>query len=204
MVVCARPANYAVDRMRRLIFCVVLGGAIGCGGPASHADDGGDDVADASIDSPKSRPCWLDTYTPAGSIKLGTGANQYIPMPDHIALEFGTQLGYDIPVHAEMMGLMPGNPIDTLDPANPHTRFHGFFVDTGDPVNPGRCGTSLGYKPAAGGAFDLVTGAAVIFDNSLTATDLMGRQVRVVVEIIDAAGNYATDEKIVTCDIPPM
>ena len=180
---------------------VLLSGAIGCGNNASTPDDAVD--ASILIDSPMSSPCWLDAHTPGGTVQLGTGTFQYTPMADHVALEFGTQLGFDIPVHAEMTGLLPGNPKDTLDPSNPRTRFHGFFVDTGESINPGRCGMRLAYVPAAGSAYDLLRGSAILFDVTLTEADLFGREVRVVVEVIDSNANYAMDEKIVICDPPP-
>ena len=185
---------------RIYVAIVLLSSVLGCGDDGPSTTPMPDSSTDVSIDAPMSAPCWFDTYTPAGTIALGTG-NDYVPMGDHVNLEYGSQNGFHIPVHARITGLAPGNPTDPLDEGNPRTRFHGFFVATGEPVNPGRCGIRLGYVPN-GGAFDLARGSAILFDTALTGVDLFGIQVRVVVEIIDASGNYAIDEKVVTCDPP--
>ena len=185
-------------------YVLLLGfvGLAACGhGSPNATGDGGDDGQ--PVDSRMSTPCWLDTYTPGGAVQLGTGATTFIAMPDNIELEYGTQNGFDIPVNAQMTGLMPGTPNDPLDPNNPRTRFHGYFVDTGVLANPGRCGVRLGYAPSTGGWYSMVHGSSVVFDPALTGKDLFGRQVRVVLEVIDGAGNYATTEKIVTCQPPP-
>jgi hypothetical protein len=175
--------------------------AVGCGDNIKLASDA---QQQPDVDAAKmSSPCWLDTYTPGGSVELGTGELQFTPMGDQVALEYGSQLGFDIPVNSRITGMLPGNPSDPLDPNNPRTRFHGYFMDTGAAINPGRCGIRLGYVPSSASTFDLVHGGAILFDTSLTGTDLFGRQVLVVLEVIDSAGNYATTQKVVTCEPPP-
>jgi hypothetical protein len=202
-----------------LVACVV---AVGCG------SGGGNAPHDSVPIDTAPQPCWLDTYTPGGSVELGTGIVQYMPMPDTIELEYGTQVvGYDMPVSAQITGLVPGNANDPTDPANPRTRFHGFFYDTPTacgpgntcatgqqcvsgnclvPVNAGKCGARLGYVPASGSTttYNLARSLAIPFDSSLKYADVQGRKILVVVEIIDSQGLYATAQKLVTCSAPMM
>jgi hypothetical protein len=191
----------------RLALSLVL--VLGCGDnhPAHGPDGGPHGTGDAASDGPPTTTaCWDDVYTPAGSATLGTGMLGFQPLPASIELEYGTQsVAFDLPVNAHMDGLYPGDPGNILDLSNPRTRFHGYFVDTGVLANPGRCGTRIGYLPARGGGpgFEMEIGAPLVFPESYTSTDLFNRQIHIVLEIIDAAGNYATDEGTVTMLQPP-
>jgi hypothetical protein len=176
-----------------------------CGDNASPI--GGDAATiDASIDAPPAGPCWpVDGTTTGGTIQLGGGEGDFVAMPDELPVVFGSQNGYHIPVNARMTGMVPGNQTNVLDPINPRTRFGAFFVDTGEPINGAKCPIRLAYKPASDGsaAFDLLVASAVLFEVGLPEDQIFERQVRVVVEIIDHDGTYATDEKVITCK-PPM
>ena len=154
---------------------------------------------------------------------LGTGVSTYEPMPDMVALEYGTQAaGYDLPVHAKISGLAPGNPLDALERGNPWTRFHVYCLDSSGscdatttctvpadcfggqcltPVNPGHCGSRIGYV-ASGSDYVLGHSLAMAFQNGLTQSDLQGKQVLVTVEVEDSAGHYAMDQKTVTLIAP--
>jgi hypothetical protein len=112
---------------------------------------------------------------------------------------------FDLAVNAQMTGLVPGNPLDVLDPSNPHTRFRGFFVDTGESVYPavGPCGVRLAYMPVDATTYTMVRGTPLPFDPIYTGTDLFGRQVHIILEIIDANMHYAIDERTVTLQPPP-
>lgn len=192
--------------MRGCRDCLALVLVLGCG----------DNTRLAPIDAAEPPPeadappyvCWYDPpYTPGGTIKLGTGAVTFEPMPDMPQLEPpGMQIpAFDLAVNAQITGLAPGNPNDPLDPGNPHTRFRGFFVDNGESVYPaiGPCGVRLGYVPAGSGTFTMARGTPLAFDPIYTGTDLFGRQVHIILEIIDANLNYAIDEKTVTLQPPP-
>ena len=140
------------------------------------------------------QPCWLDTYTPGGTVELGT-------MPDTVHIAIWGQGGYVIETHARITAMIPGNADDVLDPTDPRTRFNAYWVETGQPIFvPVRCATRLGYAPSSvAGSYDMAMGTAVPFDFGLSDADIVGKQVRVVVEVIDANGLYATAEKVVTC-----
>lgn len=189
-------SGHCAGLVRVLLGLGMAGGVIACHEGSTNGPHDGASAIDA-IDAPP-QPCWLDTYTPAGTVTLGTGATQYMPMPDMVPLEYGSQDGFDIPVNAQITGLLGGNPSNPLDPSNPRTRFHGFFTD-GSPINPGNCGIRIGYQ--ADGT--MAHGSAILFDTSLQMCDLFGLQVHIVVEIIDSAGHYATDQKDVICEPPP-
>jgi hypothetical protein len=174
---------------------VLLLGACGQGGGGA----GDAAVDDAPTDAPRG-PCWsTDGSQPRGTITLGTGQTTFMPMPDQQPLEYGPQGGFDIQVNAQMTGLLPGNPANILDPDNPRTRFRVFFVDTGESINRGVCPFRLAYVPAATpGTYVLQVGTAVQYEVCYGSQGIFGRQVKVVLEILDSDGGYATTEKIVT------
>jgi hypothetical protein len=173
---------------------VLLCSTIGCGHEARA-------VSDAAIAPLDAAPCWFDTYTLGGTVELGTGDVQaaFTPMPDSVPIIPTPQLGYAIMVDAQMTGMIPGNVNDLLDPSNPRTRFQAFFVDTGAQATSGHCGIRLAYRSSNGTDFELPEVTTLPFAIGVTESELVGRQLRVVVEIIDAASTYARDEKVITC-----
>lgn len=203
-----------------MIRWICLVALAGCGHNAATSDAGSGSGSDALI----SQPCWVDQHTPGGSVALGTGITDYVPMPDMVELEYGTQAaGYDLPVNSKIDGLVPGNPDDPLDPINPRTRFHVYFLDSSGtcdpmnsctapadclngacltPINPSHCGSRLGYI-ASGSDYVLGHALAMAFDNGLMQSDLQGKQVIVTVEVVDSVGNYSMDQKMVTLIAPP-
>jgi hypothetical protein len=173
-----------------------------CRGDEPGVEDGGPARDGPVADAGPRGPCWpVEGSTPRGSVVLGTGS-EFSPMPDELALVFGQQGGFHVEVHARMDGLVAGNRADIFDPINPRTRFRVFFVDTGEPIDPSVCPIRLAYEPVDGGGFDLVHGHAVQFSTSLGPEEVFGRDVRVVVEVLDSTGGYATDEKVITCVEP--
>jgi hypothetical protein len=174
-----------------------------CGNGGGNVDPDASDVIDTMVvDMPPPGPCWpVEGTTPSGVIQLGTGEDFFSPMPDDLPVVFGPQSGYHMPVHARVTGLVPGNPSDVLDPSNPRTRFRAFFVDTGEPVNPAVCPIRIPYEPS-GSDFDLISGTAILFEVGLPEAEIFGREIRIVVEVIDAQRAYATAEKVVTCRPP--
>lgn len=158
---------------------------------------------EVSMDAPG--PCWpvvTPAPTPGAAIRIGTGEMTYEPMPDEPRLVFGPQGGFHIVVHAQVTAIKPGDPANVLDGDNPRTRFRAFFVDTGLPINSIQCGFRVGYKPVADDVYELAASSAVLFDVGVPESQIFGRQVRVVADIIDVDNTYATDEKVVTCREP--
>jgi ferredoxin len=150
--------------------------------------------------------CWpLDRSMPKGSVELGTGLVTYKAMPDALELVYGLQGGFHFEVRARMRGLEPGDTIDVLSKLNPLTRFQA-FDDTGEPIEsnmkPNSCGATLGYPAAGDGDGFWFPPGQVRFPDGVT-TGIFDRQYRVVVEIIDAFGGYARDEKLVIAREPP-
>src|ERR1041384_5042298 len=97
----------------------------GCGGDAA--------ICTASAEPSR---CWPETaHRPQGSVVLGTGREAFEPMPEVLALEYGTQDGYDVAANVRMSGFAPGNPKNVLDPSNPRTRIRAFFADSDVPLN---------------------------------------------------------------------
>jgi hypothetical protein len=156
-------------------------------------------------EEPEDSACWPRQSSKAkGSIELGTGYDEYIPMPDAVDLVYGLQGGFHFEVRARMRGLEPGDTIDVLSKLNPLTRFQVFDA-AGNGINssiaPSSCGTALGYAPAKDGDGFTFPPGQVRFPDGVT-TGIFDKQYRVVVEIIDAFGGYATDEKLVIAREP--
>src|SRR5688572_30767067 len=124
---------------------VLMSTATGCGNDPGATGDASVDPDAAMIDAPRG-PCWpADGRTPRGTIELGIGETAFIPMPDEVYVEYGPQGGFHVPVHARVTSMMPGNPMDVLDPGNPRTRFGVTFLDTGVPITPSPCPLRLAY-----------------------------------------------------------
>lgn len=134
-----------------------------------------------------------------GQAMLGTGYSQFEPMPTNLPLEYGTQLGFDVVVNVQMRGLVPGNPNDIFDPTNPRTRILSYFVDDGRPLNKSaNCPFRTGFKAVDATTYEMSTGVALIFDTCWRAEHLIGRQIRIKLEMLDAMNGFTTDERVVT------
>lgn len=169
------------------------GGGGGSDADAGSSDDGDDDGGD-NCDWP------IDTATEAGSIELGTGTGSWQPMPEEIPFILGTQGGTYLVLHSRIKDLEPGNVENFLDPLNPMTRFSATLFD-GTVV--GRaCPSRLGYEPAGEGYYERKQYQNLEFLPFSLGEGAFDTVVKLKVEIIDAEGRYATDEKDVLCRAP--
>lgn len=156
-------------------------------------------------DDPDLPGCWpLRSSSPEGSIELGTGYDSYAPMPDELQLTYGSQGGFHFVVRARIRGLEPGDPVDVLSTRNPLTRFQA-FDETGAAIDsimtPDACGIVLGYAAASDGDGFIFPPGELRFPVGQT-TGIFDKQYRVVVEVIDIYGHYASDEKLVIARMP--
>lgn len=195
--------------MRRI--AVVLAAALfACG--EDHVS-GGPDASPDSVTSPGE--CWpLIDHVPKGSATLGTGWNDFEVMPDVVPIEYGTQDGYMMAAHVRMTGFDPGDPNDVFEPRNPRTRIRAFFEDPIQPDggHPARtshalnvyayCAFRTGYRPVGDGTYELSTGVPIIFDTCWRSDNVIGRRIRIELEILDDSGGYAKDVKVVTAGTP--
>jgi hypothetical protein len=148
--------------------------------------------------------CWPDIATfPRGTATLGTGRAAFEAVPDELPLEYGPQGGFDLVAHVRMTGFYPGNPDNLLDPANPRTRIRAFFADTNIPLDfNARCGGRTAYVPSAAGGYEYPAGVGVVFETCWRSDRLIGKRIRIELEIMDDCGGYATDTKTVTAAAP--
>ena len=122
-------------------------------------------------------------------------------MPDELQFIRGTQSGTFLIVHARIKDLDPGNVDDFLDSRNPMTRFSATLFD-GTVVGRG-CPSTQGYKASDDPGYFVRKS----FQNLEFLPFEVGRKafdttVKLKVEIIDADGKFATDEKDVFCAAP--
>jgi hypothetical protein len=163
----------------------------------SHASaDAGDDAPPAS--------CWPDDgTTPAGSAVLGTGTDAFEPMPAMLPLEFGSQQGFDLVANVTMNGLVPGDPSNVFATTNPRTRIRAYFADTNIPLNYySECPWTYGYAPTGDGSYVLPSGVDVIFETCWQSSNLIGKQVRIDLELVDSNDQYAHASTTVTLAAP--
>ncbi len=141
---------------------------------------------------------------PTGTATLGTGHGRFEAMPEMLPIEYGTQDGYNLVANVRMTGLAPGDPNAAFDFAgNPRTRIRAFFADTNVPLNfYSNCPFRLAYVPSAAGGYELREGIGIIFENCWRANRLIGRRIRIELELLDAAGGYATAVTTVTAAAP--
>jgi hypothetical protein len=162
---------------------------------------------DATVDAHIPGPCWpIDTTAPGGAVEVGTGVDEYQPMPDSLPLVYGEQMGYHITARSRIRGLNPGpRPPDVLNPQNPRTKFNAIALDTGEYITgaASSCPYRIYYDPAADGDGDTFPAYIEIrFDTALQLGDIVDKQYRVIVEVIDADGKYAKAEKVITATAP--
>jgi hypothetical protein len=161
-------------------------------------------VPDAEVDAFVPVECWPSSNTsPRGTVTLGTGEDNFALMPDELPVVWGEQAGFHMEVHARIAGLVPGNTKDLLDPSNPRTRFTIKWTDTDKQINNTHCPFRVPYKPSAtSGAYDMLVGVIVMYENCYKSTEIFDREVLVKVEVIDAQAGYASDEKRVMARPP--
>lgn len=192
-------------RLSHMRSCVIAACAIACGD--NRPITSGAQPPDASFDAPPvyTGPCWpVGTYTPTGSAMLGTGRDGFQAMPDTLPMEFGGQQGFMFITTVRMSGFAPGDPADVLSPYNPRTRIRAFFADTGVPLNRySRCPFRTGYIDSGNGTYELAEETAIVFETCWKSDNLIGKQFRIDLELVDYMGNtYATDSKVVTAAAP--
>jgi hypothetical protein len=189
-------------RSSRLLPLVAAALITGCGdddGPGGTDSDAAPVCAPLTDDD----ECFpIEASHPEGTVEIGTGIDEWRPMEEEERTTYGIQGGFHFDVHARMSGLAPGNPSNVLDDCNPKTRFRAFFEDGTHINSGGECPIRVGYAQEDGGDYVLSRPLAVLFDTCLVGDDIFGRRYRIVVEVIDSEGRYATDETMVTA-LPP-
>jgi hypothetical protein len=165
--------------------------------------DGG---SDASVDASMPGPCWpIEMTTPGGEVEVGTGVDAYQPMPDELPLVFGDQQGYHITARARIRGMNPGMVGDVLNQnkKNPGTKFWAIALADQAQIGVSPCPYRIFYEPAGDADGDVFPFYVEIrFDTSLQLADIVDKQYRVIVEVIDADGMYAKGEKVITAIAP--
>jgi hypothetical protein len=133
----------------------------------------------------------------AGEVEVGFGQTSFASIePDQeLTLYAGIQGGYHFFAHSRIQGLEPGDPQVTTNPGNPHTLFTAYDED-GERVDIHTCGTRIGYIGDTDQA-DLRSGRLLMIRRQI-AEELYGNRVRLVVEVFDSEGRYATHEAWVT------
>lgn len=136
-----------------------------------------------------------------GRAELGTGTVAWLPLAPEQELEViaGPQGGHHFIVHARIGDLLPGDPTMPGQLGNPITRFAA-FVDRGggeqqiDLMFPPY---RLGYGATGDGWYALASGRILQLDED-HVPGLVGQRVRLTVEVTDARGELARDERFVT------
>jgi hypothetical protein len=185
---------------------LVLVAVVGCKAHHGIGTDSGNPGGDAPSDSFVYSACWPATYTPSGSVQLGTGSTSFETMPSMLPLQYATQsAGYGFPVQARvsMSAFQPGDFSNPLDPNNPRTRFSASFADNGDVICTPSCDRHAYVpSPGGGGTYDMYFGGYIEFSNAISGSAIFGRPVTVIVEVIDSNSDYATSQQTITVEQP--
>jgi hypothetical protein len=184
-----------ITLMRAIIAAAAALQLVACGDNLAAETDGG---TDAGVD--------VDVDADLGPIAvLGTGYEAFEPMPEVLMLEYGAQGGYHLMAHVWMSGLTPGNAKDVFDPANPRTRIHASFADSGIPLDfyaHAQSPKELGYAPTANDGYQLARAVPIIFETCWRSNHLYGSRIKIELEVKDVTGRIATDVKIVIAAEP--
>jgi hypothetical protein len=134
-----------------------------------------------------------------GEVVIGHGQGGFEPLEPGQTVEVfrGIQGGYHIYIQARIQGLDPGS---GAREETPKTKVSAFRT-SGEEVDAVPCPYRIGYVEAGGGALELPSGVPLVLQSHLFP-EADGEQIRVVLEILDRAGTYATDEQMVTLDLP--
>lgn len=166
-------------RMRGLVWLLpwTIAGC-SCGGPGGDPDAG---------------------PTGPGRVELGTGTGGWEPLvpEQEVPLYTGPQGGHHFIMHARIEGLLPGDPATPGQLANPITRFEVFLPDDAgveheiDMMFPP---FHLGYEDAGDGWYELASGRIMQIQEEAVA-GVVGARVHITVEVTDASGKVATDDR---------
>ena len=188
-------------RIAAIVVCsAALLGACGNGGSSPDIDGGNADDGDPNVDARAEFECWPSVDpVPRGTVELGKGGVAFSAMPETLNLEYGFQGGFMVKVWTRMTGIDPGESDTGVDNRNPGTRVRAQFVDSTAALQlPGDCADRGFYVANANGGYDYYHELAVVFNTCWGNDSLVGKQLKITAELMDAAGSYATDTKIIT------
>lgn len=176
----------------------LLAGAAACaGGDDAPQTPGPADARVPDPNAPDARPlCYGGggTPTPGAEVELGTYDDGFIALAEEqeLPLHAGTQGGFHFFGHARIRGLSAGDPEQPLE-ANPATNFRAFTED-GTDITLRPCTFPLAYELDASGNYVLPY-PPILQISRYEVPAIYGQRVRILVEVIDAEGRYARDER---------
>jgi hypothetical protein len=113
----------------------------------------------------------------------------------------GIQGGFHFIVHAQIRGLIPGNPANAGLPENPRTQFAAFAAD-GTQLDLELPPYRLGYLTNGDGSYSLPSGRILqIGDQHVPA--VYGTEVRITVRVEDTVGRVVNDERTIVVITEP-
>jgi hypothetical protein len=153
--------------------------------------------------APDVSACWTDPSPDAalGEVELGLGGGDFLPVAegDAVELEAGIQGGYHFTLRARTRGMLPGEDGSTA------TMFAA-FTEEGEEIDILACPYQAPYRAVSGSDGFLVLGDDVflIIDEAYVPS-INGRRLLFRVEVIDADGRYARDERTLIAEytMPP-
>ncbi|HEY4056429.1 MAG TPA: hypothetical protein VGM39_07460 [Kofleriaceae bacterium] len=191
--------------MRSFATAVVFASLLGaCGDDSSSVGDGG--IHDVGDDADAANNCWPTVaHIPHGTVELGGGDTAFEAMPDTIPIFYGVQSGFGVMVRTRMTGFDPGQADFPQPPQTAFTRFRASFVDRTDELtDPIPCGYQRQYLPNSVGSYDIVDSLSIGFRTCWGTDVLVGAKLKVDVEMLDQAGNYATNSLVFTAGEPDV
>ena len=176
-------------------------GALTAGVWLAACGGGGGGGHDSAV-TPPTGPCWPLDAMPGGQVEIGTGDITFEPLADTLPIiTSSAQSDPFVQVHARIHDLPPGDPDNLFDPRNPHTKASLEIDGVSMPITV-ECPASIGYVAAPeAGVFDLKHSLHVGF-GLMPIDPFVGKQARVLVEVVGSDGHSARDEKLVTLIAP--
>jgi hypothetical protein len=192
-----------IGRRRTVSVVLLVALVVGCSDNDENdgrGDEGGTGDAGAAFDA--GGDCWpVESSTAGGEVEIGTGPLGFEPMPEAVQFILGTQGGTFLSVHARLRGLEPGNPDDLLDPTNPRTRFSAVLFDGTEVAR--ECPGTVGYEPSEENSyFERKRAQNLEFLPFELGQKAFDTDITLIVEVIDAQGRYARDEKTAFAQAP--
>ena len=172
------------------LFAFALLAAAACGDDAPVAPDA-PGTPDASEGPDVLEPCWpAEVPAVSATMTLGTGFEQYESMitDQELRIIAGPQGGFHVWIHGRGTGFFPGG--ETVA-EKPRLMLHAYH--NGEKIDVYACPIRLSWVEQDG-AYQLPQGQPLILRNDVVPS-LDGERIRVVGELLDRDGKYATDER---------
>lgn len=141
-------------------------------------------------------PCWSGGGEPTdGEVEIGAGLDAFEPIEEgqDLELHLGTQGLAHFFINARINGMVTG---EHGDSANLPYTFFGAYLEDGTAVDITECAARVAFSTPTDEGDALQGGRLLVVDGPYIEM-IQGQRLRIMVEVLDRNGLYASDERVV-------